>query len=1141
MTIFANPRRRRNGPTSRSPGSFDSPQSAASRDKDLGLWLGARRVARVSNVPRDEPGATTTPPAVSAEAAPIALRAALFDMDGVVTDTATLHAQAWKDTFDESLPRLTHASPLPFDASEEYRRFVYGRSRQDGVRAVLAARRLSVPEGTPEDGPERLTVHGLAARKQDRFVRLLTRGGVQAFPSTVALLRRLRRAGLPIAVVTASRNSESVLQAAGVRELFDAVVDGNDVERLRLPGKPDPALYIEAAHRLGVPPAECLVAEDAVAGVQAARRGGFGLVVGIDRTGNRSRLAAAGAQIVVADLANVEPSALIERLREPLREEPWRGGASAEGAPWVLTYNGFDPAQEGTREALCTLANGYLGTRGAAAECGATDVHYPGTYLAGVYNRLETTLHDRSRTDEHMINAPNWLPLWFALPSGQWLSPDSPELVDYRQDLDLRRGVLSRRMRFQDSNGRRLAVSSERLVSQHNRHLAAIRTTFEAENWSGPLRVRSALDASVVNANVPALAQLADRHLRTVRTDVVDLETVRLEVVTTQSAITVAMAARTRFWIDGAAITPAAHELDLPDQIGQESELSMDPGVPVSVEKIAAVATSRDRAISTPALAVAAFAARAADFPELLADHERAWADLWRRFGVTVEAGERARTALNLHTFHVVQTAASSPDVDAGLPARGLSGEGYCGHVFWDELLVHPLLTLRQPELTRISLGYRFRRLGEAQAGAQAAGLAGALFPWQSGSDGRDETPTQLFNPLSGTWMPDNSRRQRHVGLAIAYSVIQYIEVSDDWSYLAAIGMELVVEVIRCFASMATYDPEADRYDIHGVMGPDEFHDGYPERPGSGVRNNSYTNILLAWIAGRAAALLDQLDRRDDGRTRGRLRLSGEELERWDRLSRRLRVPFHTDGVISQFEGYAELAELDWPAYRSRYADVGRLDLILAAEGDTPNRYRISKQPDVLMLLYLLSAEDLRGTLERLGYRLEGEAVRRTVAFYLSRTSHGSTLSRPVCSWLLARADRAQSWSLFNEALDSDLADIQRGSTREGIHLGAMAGTVDLLLRCYTGLETRDGALWLNPALPVELGRVRFEIGYRGHWIALDLTPSRLTLHLKPRIAAPIQVHVGDEDEVTLHTGHSYTFDLPMPASTDGPPDPSPR
>ena len=242
-------------------------------------------------------------------------------------------------------------------------------------------------------------------------------------------------------------------------------------------------------------------------------------------------------------------------------------------------------------------------------------------------------------------------------------------------------------------------------------------------------------------------------------------------------------------------------------------------------------------------------------------------------------------------------------------------------------------------------------------------------------------------------------------------------------------------------------------------------------------------------------------------------------------LSRRLRVPFHSDGVISQFEGYAELAELDWPAYRARYDDIGRLDLILAAEGDSPNNYRVAKQPDVLMLLYLLSAEDLRETLQRLGYRLDKDAVRRTVEFYLARTSHGSTLSRPVCSWLLARADRTRSWSLFNEALDSDLADIQRGTTREGIHLGAMAGTVDLLLRCYTGLETRDEELWLHPALPPELGRVRFQMTYRRHGIEVDLTPATLTLKLRPRAAAPIQVRV-EEEAVTLHAGRSYQFDL---------------
>ena len=324
---------------------------------------------------------------------------------------------------------------------------------------------------------------------------------------------------------------------------------------------------------------------------------------------------------------------------------------------------------------------------------------------------------------------------------------------------------------------------------------------------------------------------------------------------------------------------------------------------------------------------------------------------------------------------------------------------------------------------------------------------------------------------------------------------------------------------------MAIYDAQEDRYDIDSVMGPDEFHDGYPGRPGSGVRNNAYTNILLAWILRRTATLLNHLNRDDDGKTYRRLSIRADELDRWDRLSKRLRVPFHADGVISQFDGYEQLAEFDWDGYRSRYDDIGRLDLILAAEGDSPNNYRASKQPDVLMLFYLLSAEDLRETLGRLGYQLDKAAVRRTVDFYLARTSHGSTLSRPVCSWLLARADRTRSWSMFNEALDSDLADIQRGTTREGIHLGAMAGTVDLLLRCYTGLETREGKLWLHPALPTELGQVRFQISYRNHGILVDLTPSTMVLQLQARAVPPIRVCV-DDKTTTMHAGHTYRFTL---------------
>ncbi|MFD0598867.1 hypothetical protein ACFQZ4_46650 [Catellatospora coxensis] len=215
------------------------------------------------------------------------------------------------------------------------------------------------------------------------------------------------------------------------------------------------------------------------------------------------------------------------------------------------------------------------------------------------------------------------------------------------------------------------------------------------------------------------------------------------------------------------------------------------------------------------------------------------------------------------------------------------------------------------------------------------------------------------------------------------------------------------------------------------------------------------------------------------GRLWARLGLSETETRWWERISRRMRVPFH-DGVISQFAGYGDLAEFDWAGYRQRCGDLVGIDALLRREGDSPNRYRLSKQADVLMLLYLLSAEELRELFGRLGYPLEPATVERTVAYYLARVAHGSSLSRIVHSWVQARADREQSWKLFAEALRADLADTRGGSTRNGVHLGAMAGTIDLAMRCYTGLETRGDVLYLHPLLPASCARCTWKCSTAG-------------------------------------------------------------
>ncbi|CAL9463564.1 putative glycosyl hydrolase [Actinosynnema sp. ALI-1.44] len=791
---------------------------------------------------------------------------------------------------------------------------------------------------------------------------------------------------------------------------------------------------------------------------------------------------------------------------------------------WLLTYTGLDPADEGTREALLTLGNGYLATRGAMPEAAADGTRYPATYAAGVYNRLDSEVDDRTRCDESLVNLPNWLPLTVRADDGDpWFAPDAWQVLHHHVALDLRRGLLLRELVADDPGQRSVHVRQERLVSMDRPHLACLRTTVTPRGWSGVLHVRGLLDGQVRNDNVAEFAALAKRHLTESATGHGGDGTCRLVTETTRSRVRVAMAARTTLSREHVR----RREVREPGRVGLEWTVPVESGVPLTVDKTVAVFTSRDNAISEPLDAATAEVADAPDFPALRAAHALAWEHLWQRLHLSVDLAPSpggaigARRAVNVHLCHVAQTLSRhTADLDAGVPARGLHGEGYRGHVFWDELFVFPLLNLRVPELTRALLLYRYRRLPRARRSARDVGAGGALFPWQSGSDGREETPRWFYNPRSRRWMADNSRRQYHVNLAVAYNVWQYYQVTADIDFLAAYGAELLVEIARFWASIAEHDPVADRYHLRGVMGPDEFHDGYPDRPGAGVDDNAYVAVMTSWALCRVLDAYRVLGGHHTEDLWRRLGVTDAELRRWDRLSRRLHVPFLPDGLLAQFEGYGDLDELDWEGYRARYGDIGRLDLILEAEDDTTNRYQASKQADVLMLFYLLSADELTAVLHRLGHDFDPAAIPATIAHYLARATHGSTLSRVVHAWVLARGDRPASWRLLREALDADLSDTQGGSTREGVHLGAMAATADILQRCYTGLEVRGDTLRLHPRLPDALTRLEFDLRYRGHWLRFTLTHDMLDIHARPGAAAPITVTVDDRPHTVRSGSH---------------------
>ena len=221
---------------------------------------------------------------------------------------------------------------------------------------------------------------------------------------------------------------------------------------------------------------------------------------------------------------------------------------------------------------------------------------------------------------------------------------------------------------------------------------------------------------------------------------------------------------------------------------------------------------------------------------------------------------------------------------------------------------------------------------------------------------------------------------QHHINIAVAYNVWQYYEGTGDLEFLAFCGTEMLVEIARLWAGLASYRRALDRYEIRGVMGPDEFHDAYLDAEEPGLNNNAYTNVMAVWALQRAAEALELTPEFRRQELWEKLGLAHEELEHWSEISTKMLIPFH-DGVISQFEGYADLKEFDWLGYTERYGDIMRLDRILEAEGDTPNRYKLSKQADVLMLFYLLSATELEELLTRLGYEWDPELIPRTIDY----------------------------------------------------------------------------------------------------------------------------------------------------------------
>ncbi len=1016
-------------------------------------------------------------------------KGAIFDLDGVITGTARVHALAWESMFNVFLKKIAKRKNkpfVPFDRKDDYLQYVDGMPRMEGVKSFLKSRGIEFPFGKYSDPPDRETVCGMGNRKNIDFQKVLRREGPDVFETSIKFIKALKKKGIKVGVASSSKNCKLILKLAGFEDLFETCVDGNISQKLGIKGKPYPDIFVTASKNLGLLPGECMVVEDAVSGVQAGRNGNFGLTLGMARNDIGEELKLNGADIVVHDLSEISIEDINNWFESGIKEDGWN-----------FTYDGFNPEEEKLRETLTTVGNGYLGTRGCFEGEKASETHYPGTYIAGIYNKPPTKIQGRNIYNNDFVNCPNWLLIEFAIGTGKFISPVKMGIVSYTHTLNMKEGVMERSIVCKDGLGRITRIKSKRLASMANPHLCAMQYDITPVNYSDTIYIRSSIDGNIINDGVARYSDLHSKHLSGVSSGKTK-DLIFLHVQTNYSKYQIAMSAKTNLYENNEAMAADKSVAQEKACIAEDIKINARENNTYTVEKLVSIYTSLDKNISNPKKSSTEILSKIKSFKNVYDPHKKAWKRLWDKSDIKITGDRFAQKAVRLHTYHLLVAASlHNKEIDAGITARGLHGEAYRGHVFWDELYILPFYNLHFPEISRALLMYRYRRLGAAKKYAKQNGYKGAMFPWQTADDGSEETQEVHYNPQNDSWGPDLSRRQRHVSIAVFYNVWRYAFEANDKKFLKDYGAEIMLEIARFWASIAKYDKSSNKYHISGVMGPDEFHEKLPGSIEDGIKDNAYTNVMTAWLLGKAIELVDGLGQKSFKRLAKKTAFKKSEIEKWKDITKKMNVVLSDKNIISQFEGYMDLKEFDWNGYREKYDNIHRLDRILKAEGDSPDYYKVSKQADTLMMFYVLSPDEIVHILRQLGYGVDDavELLKANYDYYEKRTSHGSTLSKVVHAVISSYTHASDTpWEWFMEALKSDIFDIQGGTTIEGIHCGVMAGTLDIVIKYFAGIDTSREILKIEPHIPEHWSNLAFRICHKNKWYHFEFIKKRVKI-----------------------------------------------
>ena len=708
---------------------------------------------------------------------------------------------------------------------------------------------------------------------------------------------------------------------------------------------------------------------------------------------------------------------------------------------WKITENTLNSNRLSHFETAFTQGNGYLGTRATFEE------HYPGeqrtTFVHGVFDDVPVVF-------THLVNFPDWTALDLIL-AGERFNLAEGRLLDYHRELDLRTGLLTRKVRWESPQGHISKLEFLRFASLAEQHLLCQKVLITPENYSREIQIVSRLDASTDTMRYQQW-HWQDQG--------VEDGSIWLSQRTSSTDIKAAMAQKVLFR-GGSEI-----EVSMPDVVKMPSistTSQAEPGQTLCFEKFTSLYTSRDSADPKDE-ALTGLAHLAYDpWEGVFAANAEVWEKEWDRCDIVVEGDDEAQLALRFSIYHLL-IAAPRQDERVNIGAKTLSGYGYHGHAFWDtEIFMLPFFTFTRPEIAKNLLSYRYHNLAGAREKAREGGFQGAQFPWESAGDGREVTPT---------WVPDPEDRKKliriwtgdieiHISSDIAYAVFQYWRLSQDHDFMAERGAEIILDSAKFWASRLEWDPQKGQYHLRDVIGPDEYHDH--------VDDNAYTNYLTRWHLHIAVAVADWLKiyyTELSNQLFTRLSIDEQTFADWATMADQIYCPQENqDGLVEQFAGYFDRVDAFTSDFDPRTESIQSILGINFA-----NDSQILKQPDVMMLMYLLPE------------LFHQETIQANYDYYTPRTdlTFGSSLGPSIQAIMATRlGSQEDAYENFMRAARADIEDV-RGNAGDGIHGASAGGLWQAAVFGFGGLHIDEDVWYVQAHLPAHWKRLQFKFMWRG-------------------------------------------------------------